>query len=115
VEARQGNETGATRVQFLAGDSLWQAAEDGLWSPQLAQAALDAEPNSGRAPARELICRPKDSGSPFVWHGLLLHYRDGLRAIALAAATGGGMKLHFVWKLDHEAMPPGTSFYVGPW
>src|SRR6266568_870810 len=71
VEARHGNETGVARVQFLQGDALWKAADDGSWSPALAQAALDAEPNSGRPPAKELICRPKE-GTPsagFVSHG----------------------------------------------
>jgi hypothetical protein len=117
IEARRGGETGVARVQFLQGDALWKAAADGLWSPQLAQAALDAEPNSGRPPARELIRPPKpgNSGAPFVAHGILLHYRDGLRAIVLAAATGGGIHWHFACKLSGEQKPRATSFYVGPW
>src|SRR5207245_7098013 len=70
VEARRGHETGVSRVRFLPGSALWKAADDGLWSPLLAQAALDAEPDSGRPPARELICppRPGQTGSPFVSH-----------------------------------------------
>jgi len=117
IEARRGGETGVARVQFLQGAALWKAAEDGLWSPQLAQAALDAEPNSGRPPAKELIRPAKlgDSGSPFVSHGILLNYRDGLRAIVLAAATGGGIHWHFACKLAGEQKPHATSFYVGPW
>jgi len=117
IEARRGYETGVARVQFLQGDALWKAADDGLWSPALAQAALDAEPNSGRQPAKELIRPPKpgDSGTPFVSHGILVNYRDGLRAIVLAAATGGGIKWHFACKLDGEEQPRATSFYVGPW
>ena len=117
VEARQGYETGVARVQFLPGDALWKAADDGLWSPALAQAALDAEPNSGRQPAKELIRPPKpgDTGPPFVSHGILLNYRDGLRAIVLAAATGGGIKWHLACKLAGEGQPRATSFYVGPW
>jgi hypothetical protein len=117
VEARRGQETGVARIQFLQGDALWKAAEDGLWSPQLAQVALDAEPNSGRAPAKELIRPPKpgDPGTPFVSHGILLNYRDGLRAIVLAAATGGGIKWHFACRLAGEQGPRATSIYVGPW
>src|ERR1043166_618335 len=86
VEARQGHETGVERVQFLQGDALWKAADAGLWSPLLAQAALNAEPNSGRPPAKELIRPPKpgDPGLSFGSHGALLNYRDGLRAIVLA-------------------------------
>jgi hypothetical protein len=117
VEARHGHETGVERVQFLQADALWKAADDGLWSPLVAQAALDAEPNSGRPPAKELIRRPKpgDAATPFVSHGILLNYRDGLRAIVLAAATGGGIKWHFACRLDGESAPRATSFYVGPW
>ena len=117
VEARRGYESGVLRVQFLQGDALWKAAEDGLWSPELAQAALDAEPNSSRAPARDLTRPPKkgEGGPPFVAHGILLNYRDGLRAIVLAAATGGCINWHFACKLANEQKPWSTSFYGGPW
>jgi hypothetical protein len=117
IEARRGGETGVARVQFLRDDALWKAADDGLWSPQLAQVALDAEPDSGRLPAKELMCPPKkdNSNAAFVSHGILLNYRDGLRAIVLAAATGGGIKWHFACKLAGEQQPRATSFYVGPW
>jgi hypothetical protein len=117
IEARRGRETGVARVQFLQGDALWRAADDGLWSPQLAQAALDAEPNSGRRPAKELLCPPKkdNSNAAFVSHGILVNYRDGVRAMVLAAATGGGTKWHFACRLHGEAQPMATSFYVGPW
>ncbi len=117
VEARKGGETGVATVQFLEGDALWKAAEEGRWSPALAQAALDAEPNSGRPPAKELICPPEKArpSDGFVTHGILVKYRDGLRAICLAAATGGGTKWHFACKLAGEDKPKATSFYVGPW
>ena len=117
IEARRGYETGVARVQFLQGDALWKAADDGLWSPHLAQVALDAEPNSGRPPAKELIRppRPGDTGAPFVSHGVLLNYRDGLRAIVLAATTGGGIHWHFACRLADKQAPCATTFYVGPW
>ncbi len=116
VEGRHGGETGVARVQFLEGEALWKAAETGLWSLSLAQAALDAEPGSGRRPSSELICRGgRAGGGPFVSHGILLHYRDGLRALVLAAATGGGVHWHFAAKLASEPRPMATSFYVGPW
>ena len=92
-------------------DALWKAAEDGLWSPQLAQVALDVEPNSGRPPAKDLIRPPKlgDTGAPFVSHGILLHYRDGLRAIVLASATGGGIHWHFACRLAGEQKPRANN------
>ncbi len=117
IEARRGGETGVARVQFLRGDALWKAADEGRWSVELAQTALDAEPNSGRPPARELLCPPKvnNSNAAFVSHGILLNYRDGLRAIVLAAATGGGIKWHFACRMAGKTKPLATSFYVGPW
>jgi hypothetical protein len=117
VEARHGYETGVASVQFLQGDVLWKAAEDGFWSPELAQVALDVEPNSKRPPAKDLIRPPKpgDAGAPFVSHGILIHYRDGLRAIVLSAATGGGINWQFACRLAGEQQPRATSFYVGPW
>src|SRR5947209_1519631 len=50
VEARAGGETGVDRVRFLAGEALWKAADDGLWSARLADAAMAAElgPNQPR-------------------------------------------------------------------
>jgi hypothetical protein len=116
IESRKGGETGVARVQFLQGDALWKAADDGLWSPQLAQAALDAEPNSGRRPAKELMAPPRKESrdAPFVSHGILLNYHDGTRAIVLAAATGA-TKWHFACRLAGDARPLATSFYVGPW
>ena len=56
------------------------------------------------ATAKDSIRPPKpgDSGTPFVSHGILLNYRDGLRAIVLAAATGGGIKWHFACRLAAE-------------
>ena len=117
VEARKGGETGVASVQFLEGEALWKAAANGLWSLTLAQAALDAEPSSGRPPGKELICPPEKGklSEGFVTHGILVTYRDGLRAICLAATTGGGTKWHFGCKFAGEEKPKATSFYVGPW
>jgi len=36
IEARRGGETGVARVQFLKGDALWKAADDGLWLARIA-------------------------------------------------------------------------------
>src|SRR5437762_2249972 len=82
VESRRGAESGVARVQFLQGDALWKAASDGLWSPELAQAALSTDLPVPNASARDLI-RPPRQGAPFVHHAILVQYRDGLRAIVL--------------------------------
>ena len=64
---------------------------------------------------REFLDRPGDTGAPYVSHGILLDYRDGLRAIVLSAATGGGINWQFACRLAGEQNPRATSFYVGPW
>src|SRR5262245_6831256 len=43
VEFRRGGETGVASVEFLTGNALWKAAEDGRWSVPLAEAAMAAE------------------------------------------------------------------------
>lgn len=111
VESRRGGEPGVKEVRFLDGDALWKAAEAGDWSPKLADAALAAERGPGQPPLRELIEAGKFSGRP---HAILLTYRDGLRGTALRLG-GGGTTWHFACKIDGEAEPKATSYYVGPW
>ena len=41
IERRHGGEAGIVAVQCLEGDAIWKAAEDGLWSLELARAALE--------------------------------------------------------------------------
>ena len=114
VEFRRGAETGVAQVQFLQGAALWKAASDGLWSPDVAQAALSTDPPLPNVSARDLI-RPPSQGEPFIHHAILVQYRDGLRSIVLGASPGGGIKWHFACRIDGEPKPLVTSFYVGPW
>jgi hypothetical protein len=114
VEFRRGAETGVARVQFLQSEALWKAASDGLWSPDLAQAALSTDLPSPNVSARDLI-RPPNQGESFVHHAILVQYRDGLRSIVLGVSGGGGIKWHFACRIAGEAKPRATSFYVGPW
>jgi hypothetical protein len=114
VESRRGAETGIARVQFLQGESLWKAASDGLWSPELAQAALSADLPVTNVLASDLI-RPPSQGAAFIHHAILIQYRDGLRSIVLGVSSGGGVKWHFACRIAGEPKPLATSFYVGPW
>ena len=114
VESRHGAESGVARVQFLQGDAVWKAASDGLWSPDLAQAALSTDLPLPNVSARDLIRLP-DQGEPFVRHAILVQYRDGLRSVVLGVKYGGGIKWHFACRIAPETQPLATSFYVGPW
>jgi hypothetical protein len=116
VEARRGGETGVKQVQFLEGEKLWQAAQEGRWSPQIAAAALACKPIPGLPPAPELF-KPQakvNSDRPFVTHGILIEYQDGTRGTLLAAGITG-TRWYFGCQLLGESQPQATSFYVGPW
>jgi hypothetical protein len=69
------------------------------------------------AAAEDLIRPPApgEAGPPFVHHGILLQYRDGLRAVVLGVSRGGGVKWHFACRVAGETAPLATSFFVGPW
>ena len=77
VESRQGGEPGVAQVRFLEGDALWDAADAGLWSPRLADAAMAAELGPDLPTLRELVRPDPFDGEPT--HGILLTYRDGFR------------------------------------
>jgi hypothetical protein len=111
VEARAGGETGVERVQFLTGDALWKAADAGLWSPELAGAAMAAE--TGRSvPLRELLNDPA-FGEPAP-HGILVWYKGGLKAVALKVGKSG-VRWNFACRLANDPAPKACAFHVGPW
>src|SRR5207344_952515 len=59
VEARKGGESGVAQVQFLEGEALWKAADEGLWSIPLATAAMTAELGPDHDLTRSLALRGK--------------------------------------------------------
>ena len=96
VERRAGGESGIAAVQCLEGDAVWEAAEAGLWSRELAEAA---ESRVERLPPLRLfrIREPSDTAddpvavkepgrmednceNPVVF---ILEYADGLRGATL--------------------------------
>ena len=108
VEARAGGETGVANVQYLAGKGLWEAADKGVWSPELVQSALTAEPNS----PVDAYAKWRQLGDQ-AW-GILIQYRDGLRG-GVFNASGGANHWHFACIATTSKKPLATSFYVGPW
>jgi hypothetical protein len=116
VESRRGGETGVASVQFLEGEALWRAAQEGRWSTEIAAAALDATGIPGLPPGRELV-RPTGGvpgRTPFLSHGILVNYADGTRGVVLGAGISA-VRWCFGCRLRREARPRATSFYVGPW
>ena len=104
VEARRGGETGISRVQFLSGDALLNAAGK-RWSLDLARAAMQTEADFLGQPAID----PKTAA-----HGILLEYNDGLRATVLKVGNSG-IRWNFACRLKGDPKPLATYFNPGPW
>jgi hypothetical protein len=109
VEFRKGGETGVASVEFLAGDALWKAAENGRWSPPLAEAAMAAE--LGEKPKSLKRVDGEKEDQP---HGILLTYKDGARACVLKVGRSS-TRWNFACALKGEEKPRATRFHVGPW
>jgi len=109
IESRSGGETGIASVEFLSGDALWKAADQGRWSRELATAAMAAE--LGKAPETLTHVAGEQKTTP---HGLLLKYTDGLRASVLKIGHNS-TRWNFACRLKNTSNVKATSFYVGPW
>jgi hypothetical protein len=109
VEGRRRGETGVASVQFLRGPALVRAGEERRWSLPLAEAALAAEFGNRRPTLRQLLSEP--AAEP---HGILVTYRDGLRALALKLGRSA-VRWNLAVKLAGDPRPRATRFYVGPW
>ncbi|MDB5310184.1 MAG: hypothetical protein JWO38_4386 [Gemmataceae bacterium] len=109
VEFRKGGETGIASVEFLTGDALWKAAEDGRWSLPLAEAAMAAE--LGMKP---LTLKRVEGEEEAESHGILLTYKDGLRACVLKVGRSS-TRWDFACTLRGDPKPHATRFHVGPW
>jgi hypothetical protein len=121
VESRRGGETGVAQVQLLSGPALWDAAEAGLWSPRLGDAAMAAELGSdpGRPTLSALFEAATERGDRP--HGILVTYRDGFRATALRIGSPGlkpgisATRWNFACQLAGEETPRATAFYSALW
>ena len=115
VEARGGGETGVRRVQFLEGEPLWNAAAEGVWSHELAATAMAAEVGADHELTRYVASRgTRVAGEKPPVHAIILHYRDGLRGVALKVGSSG-TRWNFACRLKGPGEPLATAYYVGPW
>lgn len=112
VEARHGGETGVSEIQLLEGEAVWQAAAEGRWSYDLAQAAMNAQAGQDVGRLQDFV-EPAD-GMRHPVHAILIKYRDGLRATVLRIGKIA-TRWCFACRLAKTTEPLATSFYVGPW
>jgi hypothetical protein len=115
VEARKGAEGGVAAVQFLEGDALWKAAADGVWSTELATAAMAAELGPDDPLTKAVTNQGKTpDGQVVPMHGIAVWYKDGFHATALKVADSG-TRWNFAARDKANPAPLATAFYVGPW
>ena len=100
IERRVGGETGIKSRQCLEGDAVWQAGQDGLWSRELADAAVGAIVNKPDGPMEEQV---KD---PAVF---LIEYADGLKAATLMLS---GYVQEFAYAARVDGQVHGVEFFL---
>ena len=108
VEARKGGETGLARVELLKGDELLAAGRAGRWSIDLARRAMRAELGRDWQPLQSPRGEPK-----VVSHGLLLTYKDGMKATVLKVGHDS-TRWNFACRLA-GGKQHATAYNVGPW
>ncbi len=100
IERRGGGESGVTAVQCLEGKAVWTAAEKGLWSRELAEAAcapIEDKPD-GRM--------EKHCENPAAF---LIEHSDRFRSTVLML---NGYTSHFAYAGQVNGEIQGTEFYL---
>lgn len=111
VEARgDAGETGIASVQVLEGDALFEAARQGRWSIELAEAAMLAELDRRPRSMQQLIAGHENTKP----HAILLEYRDGLKATVLKVGNNAN-RWNFACQVEGEPGPRATALFNGPW
>lgn len=125
VEARQGGETGISRIELIHGDEFEAARKSGRWSRELADAAMQAEKNMNvrRQPRPKTgvfvprpIPEPADGlpPRPSGPHAIAVTYKDGLKATVLRIGSSSD-RWNFACRLRGETKPRATAFFNSPW
>jgi hypothetical protein len=123
IEARQGGETGVSRVELLAGEAFknwWgdgrRAAVGGHSPPYaLIEAAMAAEERGGfkrQGRPGSLPKQGRDNKQPR--HALLVTYKDGTRGTVLTMGSSAD-RWNLACRLKGESRPLATALYNGPW
>jgi hypothetical protein len=107
LERRRGGETGVRAVTCLIDPAMWKAMDDGKFSKELLEAAIERVPAHAKGDYRE---KAKGSGV------FLIEYRDGLNAAVVMlngfVLDGDGGAFCFACKLKGDAKPKSTQFYL---
>ena len=111
VETRgEIGETGIARIQVLEGEPLFDAARQGRWSLDLAEAAMLAELDRRPRSMTRLLSGHENSKP----HAILVEYRDGLKAAVLKVGSDSN-RWNFACRVAGESKPRATALFNGPW
>lgn len=114
MERRKGGETGVKAVTCLVGKDVWRAADKGLWSWDLLEAALSRAESVNPGDIRENTGCMKVLGHPQVPPtAFLIEYRDGTRGTMLLL-NGHLRDFVFAAKVKGEAKPASCLFCLPP-
>lgn len=102
LERRAGGETGVKSVQYLTGDAVWKAGDDGRWSWELLEHALSRCPSRNYGRVREQVKKPIC---------VLIEYHDGTKGAVfnLIEATSD---FAFAGRIRGRAEPVSTCCYL---
>lgn len=111
VERRSGGETGVAAVTCLEGDAVWQAAANGLWSRDLAEAACAEIENKPQGRMEDHCSQPVIILVEYCdgFRGAVLMLNDYVEDLAYAARVGGD-----VVAAEFFAQGHGDEDDVGP-
>ncbi|MFO0427618.1 MAG: hypothetical protein ACK526_13725 [Planctomyces sp.] len=102
MERRTGGETGVRSVQFLEGDAVWKAGDEGRWSWRLLDAALSRCPSLNTGPVRENVLKPQ---------AVLVEYLDGTRSCVLNLIEQVS-EFAFAGTVEGRPDPVSSCFYL---
>ncbi|REJ85951.1 MAG: hypothetical protein DWQ34_28030 [Planctomycetota bacterium] len=105
AERRNGGESGVRSVQCLSGDAVWEAGQDGVYSPDLLSAALGRlklRPIPEEKRLEDLVAEPVL---------FVIDYEDGLRANVLTL-NGAVAEWACAWRYADDDAVESTLFEV---
>lgn len=118
VERRQGGETGVRSVQYIEGDAVWRAGDEGRWSWALLEAALSRSDSPCGLPDEDgrtidLIRTGQLQALVKVPAAYFIEYNDGLRA-TLLMLNGAIKDFCFAARLQGDPNAVSTQFLLTP-
>lgn len=102
MERRAGGESGVKSIQFIEGDAVWKAGDEGRWSWRLLHAALSRCASTNTGPIRENVLQPQ---------AVLVEYQDGTRGAVLNLIEQTS-EFSIGAKVTGQTEPVSSCFYL---